>query len=396
MSFSIAIGPRIRKSPFFDCTVAAGVTHFSTYNHMYIPVSYGDALGEYEQLIQRVDLRDVGAQRQLRIKGADAGRLVQILTPRNLDGLTIGKGAYVPICDSKGALVNDPVLLQLGADEYLLSLADSDTLMLAEGIAFGLGLDVDVSEPDISPLAIQGPKSHYVVRDLLGAAPLRLPYFGFYETELAGIPLIVARSGWSKQGGYEFYLCDGTKGQALWDLVMEAGADYGIAAGAPNYIERVESGMISIGADTDATSNPFEMGLGGICDLEQEADFIGKDALKRIKADGVKRAFMGIFMDGAPFPTVNENRWGIYRGGRGGKRGAECGTECLVGQVTAAAFSPRLARNIATCLIGRDHIDAADLLVETPFGVRHATTTPLPFLPPSTKVPQTLLEDSLS
>ena len=297
----------------------------------------------------------------------------------------------MPICDSKGALVNDPVLLQLGADEYLLSLADSDTLMLAEGIAFGLGLDVDVSEPDIAPLAIQGPKSHYVVRDLLGAAPLRLPYFGFYECDLAGIPLIVARSGWSKQGGYEFYLCDGSKGRALWDLVMEAGADYGIAAGAPNYIERVESGMISIGADTDATSNPFEMGLGGICDLEQEADFIGKAALKRIKADGVKRAFMGIFMDGAPFPTVNENRWGIYRGGRGRKD-----TECLVGYVTAAAFSPRLARNIATCLIRRDHIDAADLLVETPFGVRHATTTPLPFLPPSTKVPQTLLEDSLS
>ena len=381
MSFSIAIGPRIRKSPFFDSTVAAGVTHFSTYNHMYMPVRYGDALGAYEQLIHRVDLRDVGAQRQLRIKGADAGRLVQMLTPRNLGGLSIGKGAYVPICNRKGALVNDPVLLRLEVDEYLLSLADSDTLMLAEGIAFALALDVDVSEPDISPLAIQGPKSHYVVRNLLGEVPLRLPYFGFYETDLAGIPLIVARSGWSKQGGYEFYLRDGAKGQQLWDLVMEAGAAYGIAPGAPNYIERVESGMISIGADTDAESNPFEMGLGGLCDLDQEADFIGKDALKRIKAAGVRRMFMGIFVDGAPFPTTNEHPWGIYRGGQ------------FVGSATAAAFSPRLGRNIATCLIGRDSIDAEDLLVETPYGARHASTTPLPFLPPSTKVPQELLED---
>ena len=389
MSFSIAIGPRIRKSPFFDCTVAAGVTHFSTYNHMYMPVSYGDALAAYEQLIHRVDLRDVGAQRQLRIQGADAGRLVQILTPRNVSGLTRGKGVYAPICNHKGALVNDPVLLRLGADEFLLSLADSDILMLAEGIAFGLGLDVEVSEPDIAPLAIQGPKSHYVVRDLLGAAPLHLPYFGFYECALAGIPLIVARSGWSKQGGYEFYLCDGTKGQQLWDLVMEAGAAYGIAAGAPNYIERVESGMISIGADTDAASNPFEMGLGGLCDLDQETDFIGKAALKRIKAEGVKRAFMGIFMDGAPFPSTNENPWGIYAGGRD----TGCLSGQLVGYATAAAFSPRLGRNIATCLIGRAYIDADDLVVETPFGARHATTTPLPFLPPSTKVPQELLED---
>ncbi|MBL6783186.1 MAG: glycine cleavage system protein T [Alphaproteobacteria bacterium] len=380
MSFSIAIGPRIRKSPFFDKTVAAGVTHFSTYNHMYMPVNYGDPLAEYDRLINHVDIRDVSVQRQVRLKGPDAMHLAQLLTPRNLTNLQIGKGVYMPICNSKGTLVNDPVLLRLSDDELWLSIADNDTLMLAEGFVCALGLDVDASEPDVSPLAVQGPKSHYLARDLLGEAPLRLSYFGFYETELEGIPLVVARSGWSKQGGYEFYLRDGSKGHQLWDLVMEAGKPYQIGPGAPNYIERVESGIISVNADTDEHSNPFELGLGGICDLDQEAEFIGKAALKKIKAEGVKRGFCGIFMDGAPFSSTNENPWPISLNGQ------------FVGYATAAAYSPRLDKNIAVCLMSNEGIAAgSDLVVETSYGTRQATATSLPFIPPSTKVPSELL-----
>ena len=380
MSFSIAIGPRIRKSPFFDRTVAAGVTHFSTYNHMYMPVNYGDALAEYERLVNHVDIRDVAVQRQVRLKGPDALRLARILTPRNLDNLEVGKGIYMPICNTKGTLVNDPVLLRIAEDELWLSIADNDTLMMAEGIAFAMGLDVDVSEPDVSPLSIQGPKSHYVAKDLFGDAPLRLSYFGFYETELQGIPLVVARSGWSKQGGYEFYLRDGTKGGQLWDLVMEAGKPYQMGPGAPNYIERVESGMISVNADTDANSNPFEMGLDALCDLDQDVAFVGKAALKKIKAEGARRRFCGIFMDGDRFTSTNENQWPILL------------DQKCVGYATAAAYSPRLDRNIAVCLVSTEASEATEgLVVETSYGKRNGAMTSLPFLPPSTKVPKELL-----
>jgi glycine cleavage system aminomethyltransferase T len=380
MSFSIAIGPRIRKSPFFDRTVAAGVTHFSTYNHMYMPVNYGDALAEYDRLVNHVDIRDVAVQRQVRLKGPDALRLACILTPRNLDNIEVGKGIYMPICNTKGTLVNDPVLLRISEDELWLSIADNDTLMMAEGIAFAMGLDVDVSEPDVSPLSIQGPKSHHVAKDLFGDAPLRLSYFGFYETELQGIPLVVARSGWSKQGGYEFYLRDGKKGGQLWDLVMEAGKPYHMGPGAPNYIERVESGMISVNADTDANSNPFEMGLDALCDLDQEVAFVGKAALKKIKAEGARRRFCGIFMDGDRFTSTNENQWPILL------------DQKCVGYATAAAYSPRLDRNIAVCLVSTEVSEATEgLVVETSYGKRHGTITSLPFLPPSTKVPKELL-----
>ncbi len=380
MSFSIAIGPRIRKSPFFDRTVAAGVTHFSTYNHMYMPVNYGDALAEYDRLVHHVDIRDVSVQRQVRLKGPDALRLARILTPRNLDNLEVGKGIYMPICNTKGTLINDPVLLRLSEDELWLSIADNDTLMIAEGIAFAMGLDVDVSEPDVSPLSIQGPKSHHVAKDLFGDAPLRLSYFGFYETELQGIPLVVARSGWSKQGGYEFYLRDGAKGGQLWDIVMEAGKPYQMGPGAPNYIERVESGMISVNADTDAHSNPFEMGLDALCDLDQEVAFVGKAALKKIKAEGARRQFCGIIMDGDRFTSTNENQWPILL------------DQTCVGYATAAAYSPRLDQNIAVCLVSTEVSKASQgLVVETSYGKRNGIITSLPFLPPSTKVPKELL-----
>jgi len=330
--------------------------------------------------VNHVDIRDVAVQRQVRLKGPDALRLARILTPRNLDNLEVGKGIYMPICNTKGTLVNDPVLLRIAEDELWLSIADNDTLMMAEGIAFAMGLDVDVSEPDVSPLSIQGPKSHYVAKDLFGDAPLRLSYFGFYETELQGIPLVVARSGWSKQGGYEFYLRDGTKGGQLWDLVMEAGKPYQMGPGAPNYIERVESGMISVNADTDANSNPFEMGLDALCDLDQDVAFVGKAALKKIKAEGARRRFCGIFMDGDRFTSTNENQWPILL------------DQKCVGYATAAAYSPRLDRNIAVCLVSTEASEATEgLVVETSYGKRNGTMTSLPFLPPSTKVPKELL-----
>jgi len=239
MSLMLSVGARVRKSPFFAATRKAGLAAASVYNHMFMPTSYGDPAAEYDRLVNGVAMWDVAVERQVALKGPDALKLARLLTPRNLDGLLIGQGKYVPICNYDGMIINDPVLLQVGEDEIWLSIADSDIVLWASAIAGAYGLDVRVFEPDVSPLAIQGPKSADVVADLFGDWARKLKYFGFRITELAGIPLVGARSGWSKQGGFELYLRDGQRGEELWDLVAKVGAPYGIGPGTPNYVERL-------------------------------------------------------------------------------------------------------------------------------------------------------------
>ena len=372
MSYQIALGPRVRKSPFFDSTVKAGVTHFSIYNHMYMPVSYGDLEAEYDRLINGASMWDVSSQRQVALKGRDAVALARFLTPRNLDGLRVGSGKYTPMCNNDGTLINDPVLLQVADDEIWLSIADSDMKYWAEAVALGKrageGFDVKTYEPDVSPLAVQGPKAEDVISDLLGDHIRRIKHFGFIDTELSGIPIILCRSGWSKQGGFELFLRDGSRGNELWEMIAEAGKPYNIGPGAPNYIERVESGLVSVGADTDDLANPFEMGLGKYVDLSQDSDFIGKEALAKIKAEGIRRRFCGLILDGTPLKVTNTQRWPVTLNGE------------YVGFASASAYSPRLQCNIATALItiaAADH--GKDLIVDSEDGLREAHTASLPF-----------------
>ncbi len=367
MTFSLAIGPRVRKSPFFDATVAAGVTHFSIYNHMYMPVSYGDAEAEYWRLIRGVCLWDVACERQVEIVGPDAAALAQYLSPRDLSRCEPGQGKYVPLCDHTGRLINDPILLKLSQDRFWFSIADSDVLLWARAIAAERGYDVEVREPDASPLAVQGPKAEAVIRDLFGDWPRTLKYFWFRETELDGIPLVLARSGWSKQGGFELYLLDGTRGTQLWNLVWEAGRPYDIGPGTPNYIERVESGLLSYGGDTDADTNPFEVNLGKYLDLDIEADFIGKAALREIARSGPKRRQVGLFLDGARM-APNKHPWEVTLKGQS------------VGKLTVVTYSLKLERNIAIALIESGVCEPGhELEVQTMDGPRRAQVTGLPF-----------------
>ena len=368
MSLQIAIGARVRKSPFFDKTVEAGVTHFSVYNHMYMPVSYGDPLGEYERLVSGVSMWDVAVERQVALKGRDAEALARYLTPRGLGGLETGQGRYVPICDHRGTIINDPVLLPVATDEFWLSIADSDVLLWARAIAAERDMDVEVFEPDASPLAVQGPKAVEVVSSLFGDWVRELKYFAFREAELQGIPLLVARSGWSKQGGYELYLRDGTRGAELWDLVKEAGQPFGIGPGCPNYIERLESGLLSMGADTDDWTNPYEVGLGKYVHLDREDAFVGKAALAEIKAAGIKRKFVGYRIEGETFKTTNQHRWRVRS------------DETEVGFVSAAAWSPRIGSNIGVGLIATEHGAAGSAVtVDTGEAVLEAQICDLPF-----------------
>ena len=375
MAFNLAIGPRERKSPYYDCTVEAGVTHFTVYNHMYMPVSYGDAEAEYHRLIEGVCIWDVAAERQVEITGPDAERFVRYLTPRDLKDCPIGMGRYVPICDHAGNLINDPVLLRLEEQKFWLSIADTDVLLWVRGVAGEAGFDVETCEPDVSPLAIQGPKARDLVVDLFGEWVKDLKHFWFREAELDGIPLVVQRSGWSKQGGFELYLRDEDRGPELWNKVMAAGAPYDIGPGAPNYVERLESSLLSIGADTLWDSDPFEAGLDKMLDLDRDDDFIGKTALRELARSGSRRKLVAVIFDGDPIQP-NEHPWPMYVDGE------------RVGSVRAACYSPRRMSNIGFALVNRDHREPG-----TTFEVRHGQTNysgevvTFPLVEPGTPLP---------
>jgi aminomethyltransferase len=330
---------RLRPSPYFDATLKAGVTRFTTYNHMMLPTSFGDREAEYWRLINGVSQWDVAVERQVQPKGPDAGRLAQILSPRDLSQQKDGQGKYVPLCNQQGILINDPICLKLADDLYWLSIADSNIWFWAGAIAAERGLRVEVSEPDVSPMAIQGPKAGDVVAHVCGDWVRDLKYFWFRETEVQGIPVVVQRSGWSKQGGFEIYLRDGPRGAKLWNIFREAGQPWGIGPGGPNWCERVESGLISYGGDTDCTTNPYEVRMGKYVDLEVPDDTIGIAALRRIAAEGPRRQLPGIVLD-AGNPANPGFLWNpIYKDGR------------RVGDLTNCIFSYRLKKNIGSALI---------------------------------------------
>jgi len=367
MSFQIAIGSNIRKSPYFDATVAHGVASFSIYNHMLIPAHFGDPEGEDHALINNVVMWDVAGQRQVELAGPDAEKLAQYLTTRDISDIVVGQAKYIPICDHSGTLINDPVLQKISDDCFWLSIADSDIGLWASAIAAERGLDVCVSEPDVSPMGIQGPRATDLVAELFGDWVRELKYFWFRETELDGMPILLARSGWSKQGGFELYLRDGTRGTELWNRVKDAGASYDIVPGAPSDIERIESGLLSYGADARSGTNPFEVGLGHLVDLDRDDDFIGKAALQKIMQEGVRRQRVGLVIAGDKISGFTHPH-DIYLG------------EDVVGTVTEAVYSPRLDKNIAVALLNSEITDdeqrlKADIGEER----RPATVSGLPF-----------------
>jgi glycine cleavage system aminomethyltransferase T len=337
--FSIYPSARLRPSPYFAATVAEGVKSFTTYNQMLMPTGFGDPEAEYWRLINGASMWDVAVERQVQLKGRDAARLAQILAPRDLSRCAEGQGKYVALCNHGGTLINDPILLKRASDLYWLSIADSNILFWARAIAAERKLDVEIIEPDVSPLAVQGPKAENVVAAVFGDWVRTLKPFWFRETEIEGIPVAVARSGWSKQGGFEIYLMDGAKGQQLWNIVKEAGRSWDIGPGNPNTHERIESGLLSWGGDTDDQTNPFEVRMGRYIDLSVPDDTIGIQALRRIKAEGPKRHQLGIILSGAT-PAGSAFTW--FEINKSGKR---------IGDMTNIIWSYRLKQNIGFALV---------------------------------------------
>ena len=365
-------GTQIRKSPYFDATVKWGATAFSVYNHMYIPRDFGDPEQNFWNLLNSAILCDVAVERQVQITGPDASQLVQFLTPRDLSKMAVGQCKYALITNADGGILNDPIILRVGENKYWISLADSDVLLWAQGVAVNAGLDVHICEPDVSPLQLQGPRSMDIMKALFGDEIATLKYYWLRTLTLDGMELIVSRTGWSSELGYEIYLQDGSRGSDLWDAFMLAGKPFGLKPGHTSTIRRIEGGMLSYHADMDNMTNPFELGLDRLVALDSDADFIGKTALSAIRDKGITRKQIGLIIEGEAFAGPNTSFWPVI-----------C-NDSVVGRVTSAVYSPRLEKNIAMAMIELASFDADGVVsVETSSGLRSAHITGLPFYDPS-------------
>jgi len=363
----ITIGPRVRKSPYFEATLRWGARAFTVYNHVYMPTHYGDPVAEYWSLVTDVTLWDVACQRQIRINGPDALQLVELLTPRDLSGCPLRQCLYVLLTDEHGGIVNDAVLMRLREDEFWLSPGDGDVLLWVQGLAARSGLEAEATEADVHPLQLQGPKAPHVAWRLFGDAALELGYYRVVETELEGVPLALSRTGWSGELGYEIYLRGYEHGEGLWEKIMRAGREFGIVPAAPSTIRSIEGALLSYRSDIRREDSPWTLGLGRLVDLDKQAEFIGRGALRRIHAAGDHRRLVGIEIEGQPIDG-NDAFWAVD------------GPDGAIGHVSRCAWSPRLGRNIGFANVPHAHAaPGSAVTVVTPAGPRRAAVVETPW-----------------
>jgi len=369
-------GARLRRSPFYEAEQRFSPRGYTVYNHMLFPINFDDFEAEYWHLLNHVTLWDVAVERCLEVSGKDGFRLAQLMTPRDLSKCAVGQAKYVLLCAADGGILNDPVMTRMSEDKFWFALASSDALFYAKGLADSKGLDVKIREAESHPLQIQGPKARDVVRDLFGKEILDLKYYFFREAKVDGIPVIITRTGWTSEIGYEVYLLDPSRGTELWERILKAGAPYDIRPTGPSDIRRIEGGIFNWGADMTWENNPFEMGLERLVDFDMPGECAAMAALKRIRDHGVERRIAGVELDGDPFPALNFTKWPAHAGGR------------QVGQVTSAIYSPRLRKNIGYCwLPGPMAVAGNKVTVASEWGSRAATVTSMPFVDPQKRIP---------
>jgi dimethylsulfoniopropionate demethylase len=295
--FNIAKSKRLRSTPYTSRIENQGVTAYSVYNHMLLPAAFGSLEDSYHHLKEHVQVWDVAGERQVEISGKDSAKLVQLMTCRDLSKSKVGRCYYCPIIDDKAGLINDPVILKLDENRWWVSIADSDVILFAKGLAIGNKFDVKIFEPNVDIMAVQGPKSYNLMEKIFGKKITEMKFFGFEYFEFAGAKHLIARSGWSKQGGYEIYAEHSDSGLALYDKLFEVGKEFNVKPGCPNLIERIESALLSYGNDMDNGDNPLECGLDKYVNLDTEINFLGKDKLKEVKKKGITRKLMGVVIE---------------------------------------------------------------------------------------------------
>jgi glycine cleavage system aminomethyltransferase T len=382
----IMLYSRIRKSPYFYASRRHGVQLYSVYNHTYHPRHYGDPVEEYWHLLNGVTLWDVGVEKQIEISGPDAFDFTQLLVARDLNKCAVEQCKYVFLCLPDGGIINDPVLLRVEENRFWLSLADSDVELWARGVAYNNNYDVTIKELDVGPLQVQGPKSKDVMVDLFGDSILEIPYYFLHPYEVDGMKVLVSRTGYTSELGFEIYLYDASKyGVQMWEKVLEAGKPHDLAVIGPCHIRRIEGGILALGPGCDMwyDTNPYEVGMGydWMVDLEQASDFIGKDALHKIKAEGPKRQLVGVEIGGSNAGSYNDGAmidvWPVHKdGGR-------------VGQVTSACYSPRLEKNIGYAMVPTEHAElGTEFEIERPDETVSAVVVPKPFIDPQKETPK--------
>lgn len=342
-----------------------------------MPYNYGDALREYWATIEAVTLWDVSVQRIIEISGPDAFKFMNLLTPRDISKVKPGRCRYIIITNAEGEILNDPVMLRLAEERFWLSTADGDMLMWAQGVSVFAEMDVQISAPEAYPLQLQGPNSPQVIAALFGEEILDLGYYHCTPAEIENIPVVISRTGFSAEVGFEIYLQEKNRGDELWEMIIEAGQPHGLVVSSPNRIRRIEAGILDYRSDILVTNNPYEVGMDRLVNLDKEGGFIGQAALKKISADGVPQKIVGIFIDGDPLETHNENRWPITNNGE------------PAGELTAFVHSPRLKRNIGYAMLPIEYTAVGTTLtVQTPFGPRSIEVTTVPFIDKDKKIPR--------
>ena len=345
-SYPIAKSRRVRSTPYTSRIENQGVTAYTVYNHMLLPAAFGSLEESCDHLKKNVQIWDVAAERQVEILGKDAAKLVQLMTCRDLSKSKVGRCYYCPLIDENGNLVNDPVILKLAEDRWWISIADSDVIFFAKGLASGNKFDVKIFEPIVDILAVQGPKSFDLMEKVFGEKIKELKFFGFDYFTFNGAKHLIARSGWSKQGGFEIYVENTDSGLKLYDHLFEIGKEFNVRPGCPNLIERIESGLLSYGNDFDNNDNPFQCGFDKYIDLETNINFLGKDKLKKIKEKGIDRKLMGVQIDLTKILLTSSLN---IRNNDGN----------IIGELRSACYSPHFKKVIGIAMIKEPYCKAS-------------------------------------
>ncbi len=364
----IGIGSRIRKSPYYESDLKYGVTGFTVYNKMYLPTGFSGPEKEYHSLINDVTFGDFAGERQIEINGPDAHDFVRYIQPRNLEKCEIGSCKYILLTDMDGGIINDACLLRLEEEKFWISPGDGDVILWLQGIAINSGMNVSIHEPDVSPLQVSGPKSGKLIQKLFNGEHDDLGYYKAKQTSLKDIPMVIARTGWSGELSYELYLQDRKMGNKLFEIVYEAAQEFNGRVIAPNTIRSIEGGILSYGGDFGREHNPFTIGFGRLVNLDQEIDFIGKEALKAIKEKGLTEKLVGVELEGDPILKAPENFWPVSSNNK------------KVGRLSRAFFSPRLKKNIGLAIIDIDFAEEGTTVsVASPNGDLTSTVVSLPW-----------------
>jgi len=367
-NYFIAKSRRLRSTPYTSRIENQGVTAYSVYNHMLLPAAFGSLEDSYHHLKENVQVWDVAGERQVEISGKDSAKLVQLMTCRDLSKSKVGRCYYCPIIDDRAGLINDPVILKLGEDRWWVSIADSDVILFAKGLAIGNNFNVNIFEPNVNILAVQGPKSYKLMENIFGKKITEIKFFGFDYFEFSGAQHLIARSGWSKQGGYEIYVENIESGLALYDKLFEVGKEFNVKPGCPNLIERIESALLSYGNDMDNNDNPLECGLDKYVNLDTEVNFLGKEKLKEIRTKGITRKLMGVIIESK---EINVSKSINLTNDKNSK----------IGELRSGVYSPHFKKVIGIAMLDKSYCKISQTFkISINGGVFEGKVCDLPFI----------------